>query len=172
GWLPGMAVFPLALHFGASPLPPSAWWHFVISFTLAWLIAVTYSFFFGLGIALRTMYVRFWSDPRGFRRRATEELAGVPDRLRLVNVLAGVIPLAGAVLMVLVAKPAGASEAEDDAFRFLTASLILAGMIGYTAVGRRTRRYLEVVDACTGGEPQRLWRRRPGEAPLLDEETP
>ena len=154
GWFPGAVLFPLALHFGAGRLPAEGWMHFAISFALAGLIAVTYSFFFGLGIVLRTMYLRFWSNPRGFRERARAELANVPDRLRAVNVLAGLIPLAGAVVMVLV-SPRGVTGGEHDAFRFLTASLILAGMAGYAAVGRLTRRYQEVVAACTGGEVRR-----------------
>ena len=51
------------------------------SFAIAGLIAVTYSFFFVLGVVVRLMYVRFWSNPRRFRERATSELVDVPDRL-------------------------------------------------------------------------------------------
>jgi serine/threonine protein kinase len=149
GWFPGAIIFPLALHLGAGPLPWDAWLHFFVSFALAGLIAVTYSFFFVLGVVLRPMYVRFWSNPRGFRERSPIELAMVPDRLRTVNVLAGIVPLAGAMLLVLVG-PTGFVGGNYDAFRVLTASLILAGMAGYVAVGKLTRAYLEVVSACTG----------------------
>ncbi|MGC1274532.1 MAG: serine/threonine-protein kinase [Planctomycetaceae bacterium] len=158
GWLPGAVVFPLALHLGSDPVSAETWGHFFISFGLAWLIAVTYSYFFVLGIVLRTMFIRFWSNPRAFRERSASELASVPDRLRAVNVLAGIIPLAAAVILVLIASPGSVGEGEFDAFRFLTASLILAGMAGYVFVGRRSRRYLEVVDSCTTGESRRVRR--------------
>ncbi len=152
GWLPGAILFPLSLHIGAGPLPWDTWQHFIVSFALAGLIAVTYSFFLGLGVVLRTMYLRFWSNPRRFHERAAVELAAIPDRLRTVNVLAGVIPLAGATLLVLVGPTGFISGGNYDAFRVLTASLILAGMAGYVAVGKLSRGYLEVVNACTGGQ--------------------
>ena len=155
GWLPGAIVFPLALHVGASPLPPNTWGHFIVSFAIAGLIAVTYSFFFVLGVVVRLMYVRFWSNPGRFRERAAAELATVPDRLRAVNVLAGIIPLAGAMLIVLVGPTGFIGGGSYDAFRMLTASLILAGMAGYVAVGKLTRRYIDVVSACTGGSGRR-----------------
>lgn len=151
GWLPGAIVFPLALHVGAGPLPGNTWEHFIVSFAIAGLIAVTYSFFFVLGVVVRLMYVRFWSNPHRFRERATVELANVPDRLRTVNVLAGIIPLAGAMLIVLVGPTGFIGGGSYDAFRLLTASLILAGMAGYVAVGKLTRSYIEVAAACTGG---------------------
>lgn len=152
GWLPGAVIFPLALHLGSGPVSAETWGHFFISFGLAWLIAVTYSYFFVMGVVLRTMFIRFWSNPKAFRERSVSELASVPDRLRAVNVLAGIIPLAAAVILVLIASPGSVAKGEFDAFRFLTASLILAGMTGYVFVGRRSRRYLEIVDACTAGE--------------------
>lgn len=154
GWLPGAVVFPLALHLGSDPVPAETWGHFFLSFGLAWLIAVTYSFYFSLGVVLRTMYVRFWQNPRGFHRRATEELAAVPNRLRAANVLAGLIPLAAALMLVLI-TPRGTTEDADFAFRVLTALLILAGGAGFLLVGRRTRRDLETIDACTGSEIRR-----------------
>ncbi len=126
-----------------------------MSFALAGLIAVTYSFFFVLGVVVRLMYVRFCSNPRSFRERAATELTSVPDRLRAVNVLAGVIPLAGAMLIVLVGPTGFIGGGSYGAFRVLTASLILAGMAGYVTVGRLTRTLTEVVSACTGGDVRR-----------------
>ena len=163
GWLPGAIIFPLALHLGAGPLPWNTWGHFIVSFAIAGLIAVTYSFFFVLGVVVRLMYVRFWSNPRRFRERATSELVHVPDRLRTVSVLAGIIPLAGAMLIVLVGPSGFISGGNYDAFRILTASLILAGMAGYVAVGKLTRGYLEVVAACTGTLASRADHRQPSQ---------
>ena len=54
GWLPGAILFPLALHYGADPVPLDGWFHFIVSFALAGLIAVTYSFFLGLGVMYLT----------------------------------------------------------------------------------------------------------------------
>jgi hypothetical protein len=156
GWLPGAIIFPFVLHAGAGPLPWSTWMHFIVSFAIAGLIAVTYSFFLVLGVVVRLLYVRFWSNPRRFRERAAHELASVPDRLRAVSVLAGMIPLAGAMLLVLVGPSGFISGGDYDAFRVLTASLILAGMAGYVAVGKLTRRFLEAIAACTVGRAARI----------------
>lgn len=156
GWLPGGILFPLTLHLFEGPITANTAWHFFVSFALAGLIAVTYSYFFGMGLVLRTIYPRFWSSPTAFQAKAEEELAAVPNQLRRVNVMAGIIPLAGAVMMILV-TPIGFTDHtyEYNAFRFLTTSLIVAGMAGYAAVGRLTHRYLEVVSACTGTEYRR-----------------
>lgn len=155
GWFPGAVVFPAALHFAAERVPPKEWGHFAVSFALAGLIALTYSFFLGTGVVVRTMYVRFWTDPRNFRERAAQELADVPDWLRTFSVLAGIIPLVGAVLLVLTATDGG-----EMAFRALTALLIGAGIAGFMFVGRLSRRYLQVIDACTGGPARAAGRSR------------
>ena len=55
----------------------------------------------------------------------------MPRRLRLLQVLAGVIPLAGAVLMLIGAGPADRSDSESLAFRVLVAGLIILGAIGF-----------------------------------------
>jgi len=153
GWLPGAVLFPAALHFGADPVPPSVWGHFAVSFCLAGLIAVTYSFFLGTGVVVRTMYVRFWSDPRDFRERAAQELAPVPDRLRGMNVAAGIIPLIGAMMLLMTMLLMTGAPGEDKAFAILAMLLILAGVAGFAVMSRLSRRYHQVVDACSGNVP-------------------
>ncbi|HEV3115875.1 MAG TPA: serine/threonine-protein kinase [Gemmataceae bacterium] len=128
GWLPGGVVFPLAIHLmdpATSPVDAGVWIHFLTSFTISGLIALTYSYFATQIVVLRVLYPRFWVNPSGLREKSAEEL-GQP-RLWLFQLLAGVIPLAGAVLLVAV----GPETSGDRLFRVLAMALILLGMAGF-----------------------------------------
>ena len=121
-WMPGGIVFPLALSvFG--PLPLDAWAHLLISFVLSGLIAATYSMYFVEWITLCVTYPELWCDRQGFRATAAAELRSVPVYLRLLQVMAILIPLSGALLMVF-------TGVQDAAFRYLVASLIFLGVVG------------------------------------------
>ncbi|HEV3204664.1 MAG TPA: serine/threonine-protein kinase, partial [Gemmataceae bacterium] len=100
GWLPGGLLFPLGLHFWSDPVPLEKFGHFLISFTISGLIPLTYSYFAAQYIAVRCLYPRLWTASHSVRRQADSELAAVPGRLRLFQFLAGLIPLAGAMLMI------------------------------------------------------------------------
>ena len=145
GWLPGAVFFPLGLSLLTGPVGADVWFHFAVSFLLAGSLAATYSNVAATGVVLRAMYPRFWKDRREFHRRASRELARLPDRLRRLNMLASAVPLLGAVVLVL-----NEGQAADAAYRYLTATLILWGAFGATFVGHVTRRYIEVVYACRG----------------------
>ncbi len=54
----------------------------------------------------------------------------MPVYLRLLQVMAGLIPLIGAVVM-LFAEPQELSPSEFRSFRFLVAGLIILGMAGF-----------------------------------------
>jgi eukaryotic-like serine/threonine-protein kinase len=129
GWFPGAIIFPLGLYWLSGPLPMIVAGHFVISFALAGLIALTYSYLGTQLVILRVMYVRMWHNPQGFRQTAERELRPIESRVRLFQLMAGTIPLAGAVLIVVV-SPQANHAAEYDAFRLLVSVLILLGMGG------------------------------------------
>src|SRR5207302_6509324 len=84
-----------------------------------------YSYFATQVVVLRVLYPRFWVNPSGLREKSAEEL-GQP-RLWLFQLLAGVIPLAGAVLLVAV----GPETSGERLFRVLAMALILLGMAGF-----------------------------------------
>jgi serine/threonine protein kinase len=127
GWLPGGMVFPLAIVWLAGPVDAEVFGHFVVSFTLSGLIALTYSFFAVQFMALRVFYPRLWVDGRDFGPTTRAELGSVAPRLRAFQLLAGVIPLAGAVLLIGV----GPETSGYRTFRLLATALIALGMAGF-----------------------------------------
>jgi serine/threonine protein kinase len=130
GWLPGGVLFPLGIylmHPASSPIHGTVWVHFLISFTISGLIALTYSYFAIQVVVLRILYPRFWVSPSGLREKIAEELTAHRPKLWLFQLLAGVIPLTGAVLLVGV----GPEVSGDRAFRLLAMTLILLGMAGF-----------------------------------------
>ncbi len=125
GWMPGGLIFPLVLTFVSGPLSPGEWAHLLISFVLSGLIAATYSMHFVEWITLCVTYPKLWCDRQGFRATAAVELRSVPVYLRLLQVMAGLIPLIAAVLML------GLQKSENQSFTFLVIGLIILGMAGF-----------------------------------------
>jgi serine/threonine protein kinase len=147
GWFPGAVLFPLYIHWQAGPLRPDAFLHFLISFSISGLIALTYAVFAAQYIAVRILYPHFWSDPQEFHATARKELHSQRLQLWVFQLLAGLIPLGGAVLMVGVGPNAVESY---GTFRVLVTGLIALGMAGFgLAIG--VSQYLNnVVASLTG----------------------
>ena len=156
-WMPGGIVFPLVLTFVSGALVPAEWAHLLISFVLSGLIAATYSMHFVEWITLCVTYPKLWCDRQGFRTTAAAELRSVPVYLRLLQVMAGLIPLIGAVLMMFV----GPQESENQSFRFLVISLIILGMAGFPLAMFTTGLLSQAWAALTGSN-EILLRRRGG----------
>jgi hypothetical protein len=76
-------------------------------------------------VTLRVLYPRLWVDGIGFRETARQELTSQHSRLRAWQFLAGLIPLAGAALIVTVGP-----EEFSIGFRLLAVALIALGMAG------------------------------------------
>jgi hypothetical protein len=127
GWLPGGLLYPLGIHLWAGPLPLEVFAHFMISLTVSGLIALTYSFFGVQFIVLRVLYPRLRARSQDSRQASSEELAAVRPRLRLFQLLAGVIPLSAAVLLV----DAGPEIAGYQIFRLVVLALIALSMAGF-----------------------------------------
>ncbi|HZU37802.1 MAG TPA: serine/threonine-protein kinase [Gemmataceae bacterium] len=150
GWLPGGVLFPVAIGAAAGPLPSEVYGHFAVSFTISGLIALTYSFLAVQFLVLRVFYPRFWVDARNLREKAAAELAGVGRRLGWVQLLAGLIPLTGAVLMVVVG-PEQEATSDYATFRVLVTALIALGMVGFGLALATSSRITQCVAAFTGG---------------------
>jgi serine/threonine protein kinase len=149
GWLPGGLLFPLGLWFLAGACEAAVFEHFLLSFTISGLIALTYSVFAVEYLVLRVLYPHWWLDGREFRRRAREEVRPVARRLVLLQLLAGLIPLTGAVLMVGVGPDEFATGYQG--FRVLVTLLIALGMVGFGVAVTLSRRLGATVAALTGG---------------------
>jgi hypothetical protein len=150
GWLPGAFLFPLLLDRFTGPISAEVYGHFLISFTISGLIALTYSFFAMQYLAVRVLYPVLWTDARAVGSAARDELRGVKDRLGWFQLLAVLIPLSAAVLMVGVGGE-GLDRAEYRTFRLLVTALIALGMVGLGIAMMVSRRLNETLTALTAG---------------------
>ena len=157
-WMPGGVVFPLVLTIVSGSLALAAWVHLFISFVLSGLIAATYSMYFVEWITLCVTYPELWCDRQGFRATAATELRAVPACLRLLQVMAGLIPLMGAVLMMFMG-PQELKVEEFEFFRFLVISLIVLGLAGFTLALFTTGLLSQAWAALTGSNEVSLPRR-------------
>jgi hypothetical protein len=162
-WMVGGVVFPLVLHLASGPIPWAVFGHFFISFTISGLIAVTYGFFSTQYVVLRVFcpQLGFHEDEAGDRLQALE------FRLRLFQLLAGLIPLMGAILLVVVAP-----EQFSLVFRLLVAALIGLGMFGLGVAIMVTGLLNQVLTVLMGSARRRYRHGRRGErrpAPAVKE---
>lgn len=127
GWLPGGLVFPLGIHLFAGPVGAGVFGHFILSFTISGLIALTYSYFGVEFLVLRVLYPSLWVEAGSLRQAMAAELAGHGARLRWFQFSAGVIPLIAAVLLMAAAPDVSSAPG----FRLLATALLFAGMAGF-----------------------------------------
>jgi serine/threonine protein kinase len=138
GWLPGGFLVPLLLEQAVGPLGLLTYAHFVLSFTLAGLIALTYTLLVTEFLVLRVGYPVSWADPGGFRESARDELRSVGRLLGLLQPLAVLIPLAAGVALMIGmvgARPGQTTTASYQLFQLLVIALIVLGMFGYWLAG-------------------------------------
>jgi hypothetical protein len=141
-------VFPVAVGLADDTPDWSDFGHFVLSFVLSGLVALTYSFLAIQFVLLHGLYLPLThaGQDAGQMRR---ELRGVLRGLGAVHVLAALVPLCAAVLQV-----AFAPSVSSLGFRLLVTGLIVAGMLGLgVAVGvvQHLRLLVARLTAPTGG---------------------
>jgi hypothetical protein len=146
GWLPGGLIFPLVLHLASGNPGARVYWHFLFSFTISGLIALTYSTIAAEFIVVRILYPRLWLDARQLRSTARGELAREEGRLAVLQFLAVLIPLAGASLLLSV----GGEHLLDLSFRVLVTALLALGMVGLGVAILAAKEVRHAVDALTG----------------------
>ena len=146
GWLPGGLIFPTMLRWTTGSIPPRVFGHFVADFSISGLVAATYSYFAVEAIALRVLYPKFLAGQSHPRRIAQQELTGGKRRLAFAQTLAGIIPLAGAVLLVMIG-PVG--DYRHSGFRWLVCGLIAMGMLGFCFAVSLASSFRQMVAAFT-----------------------
>jgi len=151
GWATASLMFPTVIHFFCAPITASVFWHFQISFFLSWLIATTYSFTNAHFFGLRVLYPQLWVGCRDIRKTAKEELTSIGRRVRPLHFMAGLIPLIGAALMVVV----GPESLEGRNYQVF--QILLLGFVGLAVFGLyhavvATRQLSETLFALTGHE--------------------
>lgn len=130
GWLPGAFVFPAVIDLFEGPIPRSVFVHFAISFFSSWLIALTYSFLLLETIVLQIVYPRFWTGICDIRTASRGELKSIVARLKVFQIMAGIIPLAGAA-MIVGAGPELVDPERYYVFQIMVVGLISLGMCGF-----------------------------------------
>jgi serine/threonine protein kinase len=151
GWLPGGVLFPRVLDYYAGPISGAVYGQFLISFSIAGLIALTYSVFGVQFVVLRVLYPRLWGDGQDFRQRAGRELALVPSRLWVLQLLAGLIPLAAAAVLLSTSSEQLSGTSYRD-FRFLITGLICLGAAGFVLAVSVSSFLNRTLAALTGAE--------------------
>ncbi len=144
GWLPGGLIFSLAIDAQAGPIPGLVYAQFLVSFTLSGIIALIYSHFGIQFIVLRIIYPRLGNADSFSRDAARSELARASRWFTLFQSLATVVPLVGAVLLVMVTGQMTLS------FRLLVTGLIILGMVGVGVAFTVTRRLHRIVRLLQG----------------------
>ncbi len=128
GWLPGGIVFPAVLDWFAGPVSREIYLHFIVSFTVSGLIAMTYCYMSLELFALRFAYPHLLAEASEPAKRARDELRSVPWRLAAVQLMSGSIPLIAAIMLLSV----GSEKVQSYmGFRLLLTLLICAGMAGF-----------------------------------------
>jgi eukaryotic-like serine/threonine-protein kinase len=125
GWFPGGLIFPVLIDWIEGPLTWKIYAHFLISFSLSGLIAMIYTFFGVHWIVLRVVYPRVDIPDRDRGSPIEEELKPTHQWLAIFQVLSGLVPLIGAILMILLAEGSITLY-----FQLLASGLILLGVLG------------------------------------------
>ncbi len=144
-------MFPISIGLFHPPVNAPIFWHFQLSFFLSWLIATTYSFTNTHYFGLRTLYPKLWVGCIDIRKEAKQELAHVGRRVRPLHLLAGLIPLIGTALMVVV----GPETLQGHTYKvfqllLLVFVVIAAGGLFYAVLATKT--LSETLFALTGNE--------------------
>lgn len=143
GWMPGGIFFPWAL---PGQVAPWVFAHFLISCTLSGLISMTYSYFAIQYISTRVFYPNLWTEVRNLRATALTELGDLTPYLRYFQKLAGLVPLSGAILVVLLGPR---NESVAGAYEFLVITLIVLGFCGFELATNCSRLINQTFDALT-----------------------
>jgi len=150
GWFPGVYLFPWLLQRFGGEVKPDDWTHWAISFTIAGAIATTYSYALVMYLVGVHGYRACWQTGTHYRDRARRELRGMDTRIGRVSILVGVLPLAAAVLLLVLAPEVqGIDMNQIDRLHRLVIALIVAGAIGLYLVVIGSARLIRVVRALT-----------------------
>jgi hypothetical protein len=140
GWYTGGELLPVIVKI-FSPENPIA--HFMLAHLVSGLIAMAYSLCGTLFVVLRVLYPAMWVDTRDITQTARRELTNVPFWLIVAQYLAGAIPLATAVFLMI------KGDTADKAFLWLAIALIGLGALGFVTATTLVRRLSQIVELMT-----------------------
>lgn len=141
GWSPGGLIFPLMLDWYFGPIPWHVYAHLAISLSLSGLAAIVYSYFGVQWIVLHVIYPQLDTPDRNRGMPIILEMRKIRRWLELCEISAGLVPLLGAILLILIAHNAGTIP-----FRLLVSGLIVGGMFGIGFAVKVSRRLAYVLE--------------------------
>jgi hypothetical protein len=150
GWLPGTLVIPAILGVIAGPLVGL---HLLFAFVLGGVLAKIYSGYAGLILTLRIGYPGMWGDAQRMWTTAQDELAGIPRKVRALQLLAGAVPLLGGMVLLItqsMTPDESTSGSSQWVSQILLLSLLALGMIGSGLTVRFHAYTMRTLAALTG----------------------
>ena len=150
GWMPGALVFPVTIHLATGSLPWQVYAHFAVSFTLAGLIGVVFSYLGLQYVVFRALLPRLGNPDVYTPAKVWAEVRPLTATFDLLVVFACGVPLLGAVLLLTL----------DDGpmtfgFRLLVVKLIGLGVAGVSLAERVVRRLRQLAA---------VWQKEAGES--------
>ena len=129
GWLPTAALYPLTLHLLGGGISREIACHFVASFTLSWLITLSYCYVLHTFICIKLLYKEFWYGCTHVQANSVKELSEILSPVRVSLIMIIVIPLMASILVLMTGRQE-VSQAEWRLSQLLITSLILLGVFG------------------------------------------
>jgi serine/threonine protein kinase len=133
GWFPGGVLFPVVIDLAAGPLPLDIYAHYMVSFALAGLIGVVFTYLAIEYVIFRALLPRLGNPDAYTPAKMWSEIRPLTTPFGTFLVLACAVPLVGATLLILLAN-------DSLAFRVLVAALIGIGVAGVGVAERLTRK--------------------------------
>ena len=134
GWFPGGLIFPLVIDLATGSLPWQVYAHFAVSFALAGVIGVVFSYLGIQYVLFRVLLPRLGNPDAHTPARMWAEVRPLTAPFGLLVVLACGVPLLGAVLLLTLD-----TGAMTFAFRLLVVKLIVLGGVGVALAERVVR---------------------------------
>jgi serine/threonine protein kinase len=135
GWFPGGIIFPLVIDLAAGGVGPDVYAHYAVSFALAGLIGVVFTYLAVEYVCFRSLFPRLGNPDAFTHAKMWDELRPLTIPFGAFLILACAVPLVGAALLILLAD-----EHMDLGFRVLVAALIGLGVAGVSVAERLTRK--------------------------------
>lgn len=140
GWFPGGVLFPLGIDLRAGPVSWRVYAHFAVSFVLAGLVGVVFSYLGVVYVVFLTLLPRS-GNPDTYRPGTIgDEVRPLTGLIGPCLLLSSAVPLTGAVLLIVLA-----GEVMTLGFRLLVAGLIVLGMGGIGLAARIANRLFKFV---------------------------
>jgi hypothetical protein len=133
GWFPGGVLFPVVIDLAAGGVGSDVYAHYMVSFALAGLIGVVFTYLAIEYVIFRALLPRLGNPDAFTPAKMWNEVRPLTTPFGAFLVLACAVPLVGATLLILLAN-------DSLAFRVLVAGLIGIGVAGVGIAERLTRK--------------------------------